>query len=193
MPDVKISLHESGDAFLTFVDHEKAEKWGWSGPSRRLSQWHTRSEFHPGWARLLHVIHPESELRQFNEAGLEGLDFVDLEVGPDTALHVCLLRNIRAPVATQVSFSKAVHLANFHDGEDWKLDVMAILEPWPSHMRQWASNARLADPGGHDRSIASPTLNRDSPASRLVKLVTDADGGESIYDLAANEPPPVET
>jgi hypothetical protein len=190
MRDIKISLHKSGDAHLAFVDHEKAAAWEWPESSRHLSEWSTRGEFLPGWSRLIHVVHPAPELRGFREDGIEHLEFFDFEVDRRKALYMCLLRNTGAAIRTTITFDDAVHVATFHDGKDWSVAVMAIQNPWLEHSRAWATRARTVPPGSHERSIASPNLDVDSPGARLVKFTKDSDGGRSIYDLAAKESRP---
>ena len=189
MPGIKISLHKTGDAHLSATDHETAEQWGFPRRSKRPSEWSTRLQFHPGWSRLLHVVHPEPELRHFREEGLEKVKpLIRLSVAPEKALHVCLLRYTGGLVNTRIDFEDAVHVATIEDGEDWRLEVMAILEPWPQESRDWAQSKRLVSPGSHGRSAVAPSFNRDSPAARLTKLVTMEDGSKRLYDLAANEP-----
>ncbi len=189
MPGIKISLHKTGDAHISANDHETAEAWGFPSQSKRPSEWSTRRQFHPGWNRLLHVVHPEPELRRFSEEGLESVKpLIRLPVAPEMALHVCLLRYTGAFVNTRIEFEDAVHVATIEDGEDWRLEVMAILEPWTQEHRDWAQRARLIPPGSHGRSAVAPGFNRDPLTGRLTKLVTIEDGSMRLYDLAANEP-----
>jgi hypothetical protein len=189
MAGIHISLHKDGEAHMTAPDHETAKAWGFPGASRRPSEWSTLTQFHPGWTRLLHVVHPEPELRYFDEAGLDGVaNLIRLPVGLGMALHVCLLRNTGALLNTRIEFDNAVHVATIEDGPDWILEVMAILEPWPQHFRDWADEKRGIPPGSHGRSAVKPDFNRTSPSARLTKLVTMDDGGKWIYDLAADSP-----
>jgi hypothetical protein len=187
MRDIKVSLHKSGEAHLAFHGHDNATEWQHSKGSIHLSKWSTKYEFHPGWRRLLDIVHPEHELRLFNEEGLEGLDVVDLPDPAGMALHVCLLVNTDAGMNTKVNFLNAIHVATIDD-DNWRLHVMAILEPWLPVHRDWARKARLVSPGSHSKSLAAPGFNRQSPAARLTKLVTVGDGGKWLVDLAANEP-----
>jgi hypothetical protein len=132
-------------------------------------------------------VHPEPELRHFDEADLEGIaNLVRLPVGLGTALHVCLLRNTGALINTRIEFSDALHVATIEDGPDWVLEVMAILTLWPQPLRDWADEMRGIPPGSHGRSAVKPDFNRTSPSARLTKLVTMDDGGKWIYDLAAD-------
>jgi hypothetical protein len=189
MPGIKISLHKTGDAHLSAKDHETAQAWKFPSRSKRPTEWSTRFQFHPGWSRLLHVVHPEPELRPFSESGLESVKgLIRLPVPPEMALHVCLLRYTGAPVNTRIEFENAVHVATIEDGEDWRLEVMAVLEAWSHEHRDWAQSARLVPPGSHGRSATAPCFNQDSISARLTKLVTMEDGSKRLYDLAANEP-----
>ena len=189
MAGIHVSLHKDGKAHITAPDHETAEEWGFPGTSRRPSEWSTLVQFHPGWTRLLHVVHPEPELRHFKEAGLEEVtNLIRLPVATGMALHVCLLRYTGALLNTKIEFDNAVHVATIEDGPDWVLQVMAILGPWPQDFRDWADDKRGIPPGSHGRSAAKPDFNRASPSARLTKLVSMEDGTQWVYDLAANPP-----
>ncbi len=189
MAGIHISIHKDGTTHLTAPDHETAEAWGFPGTSRRPSEWSTIAEFHPGWSRLLHVVHPEPELRHFNEAGLESVtNLVRLPVASGMALHVCLLSYTGAPGNTRVEFDNARHVATIDDGPDWVLRVMAILDHWPLHFREWADDKRGIPPGSQSQSAVKPDFNRASPSARLTKLVTMDDGINWVYDLAPNPP-----
>jgi hypothetical protein len=189
MEGIHISLHHDGEAHITAPDHQTAEAWGFPDGSRRPSEWNTSAQFHHGWSRLLHVVHPEPELRHFNEAGLETVDnLIRLPVGVGMALHVCLLRYTGAPMNTRIEFDNAHHVATIDDGPDWRLEVMAILDPWSPPLRGWAEDKRGIPPGSHDRSAVKPDFNRESPSARLTKLVIMEDGSHWVYDLAANPP-----
>ena len=126
----------------------------------------------------------KTELRYFNEVGLEGVaNLIRLPVDAGRALHVCLLLYRGAPLDTRIEFDNAEHLATFEDGPDWVLEVMAVLEPWTEELRDWADEKRDIAPGSHERSAVKPDFNPASPAARLTKLITMEDGGKGIYDL----------
>jgi hypothetical protein len=189
MAGIHISFHKDGEAHITAPDHETADAWGFPDGSRRPSEWNSLAQFHPGWSRLMHVVHPEPELRHFNELGIEGVNnLVRLPVASGMALHVCLLQYRGTLVNTRIEFDNAEHVATIDDGPDWVLEVMAVMEPWPQLLRDWADEKRGIPPGSHARSAAKPDFDRGSPSARLTKLVIMEDGGHWIYDLAANPP-----
>ncbi len=53
------------------VDHGASEAWTGKVGSKWLSDWKSNHEFSPGWQELFSVIHPEPELRAFNEEGVD--------------------------------------------------------------------------------------------------------------------------
>ena len=90
---------------------------------------------------------------------------------------------------TRTEFDNAVHIATIEDGPDWVLEVMAILQPWPQHFRDWADEKSGIPPACHNRSAVMPNFNGPSPSARLTKLVTTDDGGNWVYDVAAADSP----
>lgn len=185
MGGIHLSFHVDGVAHLTAPNHPTAEAWGMA--EKTPSEWSSLMQFHPGWSRLLHVVHPEPELRHFAEEGIgEVTDLVRLPVGRDMALHVAVLRFTGAMVNTQIDFANALHVATIEEGPDWVLEVMALIAPWPQHFREWADEKRAVTPGSDGKSAVMPGFDRPSPSSRLTKLVKMDDGAEWLYDLAAN-------
>jgi hypothetical protein len=185
MAGIHVTFHKDGVAHITAPDHATAGAWGFPGSAKTPSEWSSLGQFRPGWSRLLHVVHPETELRHFNEADLEGVaNLIALPVDAGRALHVCLLLYKGALLDTRIEFDNAVHLATFEDGPDWVLEVMAVLEPWTRELRDWADEKRDIAPGSHERSAVKPDFNPASPAARLTKLITMEDGGKWICDLA---------
>jgi hypothetical protein len=187
MAGIHISFHKDGTSHLTAPNHAAAEAWGMV--TKTPSEWSTVDQFLPGWTRLMHVVHPEPELRPFNEEGLDGVtNLVNLPVGVGTALHVCLLRYTGAPIATEIQFDNAVHIATVVDRPNWVLEVMALLFPWPQHLRDWADAKRAVQPGSDGKSAVKPDFDRTSPSARLTKLVVMDNGVRWLYDLAVDSP-----
>jgi len=187
LPEIKISLHAE-DAHAAFVDHPTLEAWVGRPGSRYLEEWKAPDEFHPGWVELFEVVHPEPELREFEELGVEKVDLVELPVPPDTALHMIVLRNRDPGFATQVTFEDACPVATIH-AKDRIFRLIAQVRPWDHDQREWARRARLDESGNRSRSLIPPRgFNRNSPAARLLKLASSSDGSRWYVDLAANEP-----
>jgi hypothetical protein len=57
MARIHITFHKDGVAHITAPDHATAGAWGFSGPAKTPSEWSSLGQFHPGWSRLLHVVH----------------------------------------------------------------------------------------------------------------------------------------
>jgi hypothetical protein len=190
LKNIKVSLHtKTGDAHAAFMDHETSEAWTGEVGTKWLSDWKANHEFVPGWQELFSVIHPEPELRKFDEDGIDKVeDLIDLPVPAGMSLAMTLFRSHPVAQATQVTFEDACHVATFDAGE-LQFHLMALLHPWTGEHRQWASNARRINPGTTSYSLAPPGgFNIDSPAARLLKLVKNTHGGRWYVDLAAKEP-----
>jgi hypothetical protein len=187
MQGIHITFHKDGTSHLTAPNQAAAGAWGMA--AKTPSEWTSLDQFHPGWTRLMRVVHPEPELRNFLEDGLDGVtNLVNLPVGRGMALHVCLLLYTGAPTNTEINFDHAVHVAEAVDGPDWLLEVMALHAPWPQHLRDWADEKRRIEPGSDGMSAVKPTFDRSSPSARLTKLVVMEDGARWLYDLAADPP-----
>jgi hypothetical protein len=190
LKDIKVSLHtKTGDAHAAFMDHETSAAWTGEVGSKWLADWKANHEFVPGWQELFSVIHPEPELRDFDEDGIDKVaDLIDLPVPTGMSLALTLFRSYPVTQASRVTFEDARHIATFDTGE-LQFHLMALLHPWTEEHRQWASNVRQIKPGTTDHSIAPPGgFDIDSPAARLLKLVKNTHGGRWYVDLAAKEP-----
>jgi hypothetical protein len=186
MAGLHVTFHKDGVAHFTAPDHATAAAWGFPESTKTPSEWSSLGQFHPGWSRLMHVVHPEAELRPFIEDGLEMVEnLIRLPVDEGRALHIALLLYTGAALNTRIEFDNAHHLATFEDAPDWVLEVMAILDSWTPELRDWADEKRGLGPGSHERSAVKPDYNHASPAARLTKLVKMPDGDHWLYDLAA--------
>jgi hypothetical protein len=169
LKDIKVSLHtKTGHAHAAFMDHEASEAWTGKVGSKWLSDWKADHEFAPGWQELFSVIHPEPELRVFNEEGIDAVEgLINLPVPDGRSLAMTLFRSHAVAQASQVTFDNACHVATFDTGA-LHFHLMALVHPWTDEHREWATNARLVKPGTAGHSFAPPNgFNINSPAARL--------------------------
>jgi len=189
LKDLKVSLHKDGNAHAGFTHHETAEAWTGKAGSKWLSDWTAPAASIPGWQELFAVIHPEPELRTLNEEGIDNVKGLVQPLVPDgmaTGMH--LFRSEPVVQPRRVTFADAIHVATFDSG-DIEFHLMALLHTWGEEQREWASKARLAEPGGGEHSLAQPGgVNPASPTARLLKLVTTTEGGKWYVDLAGHPP-----
>jgi hypothetical protein len=165
LKDIKVSLHtKTGDAHAAFMDHETSEAWTGEVGSKWLSDWKANHELMPGWQELFSVIHPEPELRAFDEEGIDEVKgLINLPVPNGMSLAMTLFRSHPVARASRITFQDACHVATFDTGE-LQFHLMALVHPWTEAHREWATNARLIEPGTTKYSLASPSgFNIDSP------------------------------
>lgn len=186
--NMKVSLHESGDAHAAFQDHETSEQWLRRPGSRYIDAWRDPAPFHPGWVEIFGVVTPESELRAVEELAT-GEEVTQFEVQEGSALMMLIFRLTDPGFVTEVTFDPCIPFADFTvPGCQYRL--VALLGPWGPDEQEWASRSRMSTPASRSNSLVPPGgINLNSPSARLLKLVDTTKGGRWFLDLAASESP----
>jgi hypothetical protein len=186
---MKISLHADGNSHAGFTSNEISKSWQGEVPggSRHLDKWRRPSEFAPGWTNLYEIVHPEAELRSFEESGLEGKTLVNFPVGEGYAIHVYVL-GARFPIA-DLTFSDGKHAATLVVDDDKRVAVVAILQPWTAGA-QLLAESRARDERSTPANFTPPNqvIDKDSPSARFTVHGTHADGGGRFVIDAAGSP-----
>jgi hypothetical protein len=131
-------------------------------------------------------VHPEVELRLFEESGLEGKTLVNFPVGKGDALHVLVL-GAQLPVAP-LAFSAAKHAATLAVDGDTRVAVMAIPKSWTVGA-QLLAEARARDDGSTPPNYSPPdqSIDKISPSARFTVHGTHANGGlRFVIDAAGS-------
>jgi len=187
--EMKISLHESGEAHSAFRDHATSEAWLGTSGSRYLAEWNDPPPFHPGWIEIFGVVNPESELTAFEELPPGGERIIQFPVPAGMALFMLMFRQYDPGFSTSVNFDDSIHVATI-EGKTCRYMLVAIIHSWQEANEKWAREARLDTPGSGSRSLVPPRgFDRKSPGARLLKFVSNTKGGRWLVDLAANDPP----
>jgi hypothetical protein len=139
---------------------------------------------------IAEVIHPERELGMFVEDGIERVQFVDLPIGPDHALHVSVFLSLPRVRATSVTFPDCIHLASADLG-DREVHVMAIIGSWGENEKATANVARSRPRGATVRSltVSDGDFDPERVSARLLTSAVQPRGHYAFVDLAASSPP----
>jgi hypothetical protein len=172
---MKVSLHEGGEHRVAFVSNDVSKEWQGIQPdgSRIVDSWERGPELVPGWTKLYEVIHPETELRTFQETGLR--DVIDLEVSPGHSLHVVLLEGRTDAEGIRAQATK--HLATFELDESAALALVAMLRPRDEGLVDVADDVPDFKPPERETDPASPGL-------RLSRFGVRDDGSRFVIDAA---------
>jgi hypothetical protein len=185
--EVKTSLHADGNFHAGFVSNEVSKSWQGQipGGSRHLDKWRRPSEFAHGWTHLYEVVHPEVELRPFKETGLEGKTLVNFPVGKGHALHVYVLE-AQLPVA-DLTFSDAKHAATLVVGDDKRVAIVAMFQPWTVGA-QLLEEARAREDESVPPNYSQPgqSFDKHSPSARFTVHGTHVNGDRFVIDAAGS-------
>jgi hypothetical protein len=183
--DIKVSFHRSGAFQTSFVDNATSFEWQGvvEGGSRHLDQWQQPPEFAPGWTLVFEVIHPEPELRVFDDIRLSGKPHVSFPIGGGHATHVYVLR-AQSPIAT-MTFSGAIHAATLELDANTAVVVVAMFQKWAVGA-ELLQRARERSGGDAPANFAKPGVEFD-PTSTSARFTVHGThvGSESRFVIGA--------